>query len=155
MAVKKPLVITAGQIEQLQAGDTIEHPSIQQRTNNTGNTINIVTPVYVSGAGQIAEAQANAAGTKDVLGFTTESIADASSGGVQTDGFLVATTGQWDAVAGTTGGLSAGTRYFLDPSTAGRITATAPTASGDFVCPLGIAASTTELEITVGQTVKL
>ena len=40
---------------------------------------------------------------------------------------MVATTAQWDAVAGTTGGLAFGANYFLSAGTAGLLTATAPT----------------------------
>lgn len=51
------------------------------------------------------------------------------------------------AVGEVTGlsGLTAGTTYFLDDTTAGLLTATAPTANGSILKPLGIAVSTTAL----------
>lgn len=52
--------------------------------------------------------------------------ADASSFLVAFSGPIVLSTAQWDAVAGTTGGLAAGTKYYLSSSVAGTITATAP-----------------------------
>jgi hypothetical protein len=156
MAVKKPLVITGGQIEQLQSGDTIEHPGVFQRQNNNAGTVTIGQAVYVDGAGTVDLAQADAAGTKDVLGLVADvTIVAAASGGIQTDGVLAATTGQWDAVTGQVGGLTAGSKYYLDAATAGSLTATPPSGAGEFVAPIGIAMSTTEMEITILVTVKL
>ena len=111
MAVKKPLVITNGQIQQLQAGDTIEHPGILNRTNNNAGAIVIGQAVYVDGAGTVDLAQADAAGTKDVLGLVVDTtIAAAAAGGVITTGILTATTGEWDAVTGQVGGLTSGAK---------------------------------------------
>jgi hypothetical protein len=155
MAIKKPLVITNGQIEQLQAGDTIANPNVVSRLNQSGGTINIGMPVYVDGAGTVAPALADAVSTAQVVGLMAEDTANNVSGNVQTEGFFTANTAQWDAIAGTTGGLTAGTRYYVDPTTAGNITASAPTVDGDVVAPIGVAASTTELEISIQTTVRL
>lgn len=156
MAVKKPLVITAGQVQQLQAGDTLEHPGLYNRTNNNASPITICQAVYVDGAGTVDLAQADALSTSEVLGLVYDaSIAAAASGGILTDGKLTATTGQWDAVTGDVGGLTAGDRYYLDETTAGNITSTAPTADGDVVAPIGTALSTTEMEINIEHTILL
>jgi hypothetical protein len=156
MAIKKPLVITAGQIEQLQSGDSVEHPGLFTRTNNNAGAITVGQPVYVDGAGTVDLALADAAATTHVLGLVADaSIAAAASGGIQTDGVLTAATLDWDAVTGQVGGLTTGVQYYLDPTTPGNMTTTAPSATGDFVAPLGIAMSTTELEITIGHTIKL
>lgn len=156
MAVKKPLVVTNGQVEQLQSGDSIEHPGILNRTNNNASPIVIGQAVYVDGAGTVDLAQADAASTTDVLGLVFDtSIAAAASGGITTDGVLTATTGEWDVVTGQVGGLTTGVKYWLSETTAGRLTTTAPTAVGDFVAPCGQALSTTEFEITIGHTIKL
>jgi hypothetical protein len=50
--------------------------------------------------------------------------------------------------------LTAGIQYFVDPDTAGLLTDTAPITVGDFVAPVGIALSTTEMIIAIHQTVK-
>ena len=156
MAIKKPLVITAGQIEQLQAGDSLASNDLVSRTNSNASPIIIGQAVYVDGAGTVDLAQANAVGTKNVLGLVADvSIASAASGGILTDGVLTATTGQWDAVTGQVGGLTAGAKYFLSASTAGGLTTTAPTVSGDYVAGIGQGLSTTEMEITISQTVRL
>jgi len=154
MAAKKPLVLNGGQIEQLQSGDTLDavvtEVDLVSRTNNNASPIVKGAPVYPDAAGTVDLAQADASGTVEVLGLVQEtSISAAASGYIQTDGILTATTGQWDAVAGTTGGLAAGTVYYLDPDTAGLLTSTAPTTGGDYVVRIGVGLSTTELEITL------
>jgi hypothetical protein len=156
MAIKKPLVITNGQIEQLQSGDQLQSNELIVRTNANASPIVIGQPVYVSGAGSVDLALADAQVTSRVLGLVAEtSIAAAASGGIQTDGVIVATTGEWDTVTGETGGLTAGALYFLDPDIEGMLTQTAPTLSGDFVAEVGMALSTTELEISIRRTVRL
>lgn len=156
MAVKPPLVITAGQIEQLQAGDSVASADLFNRTNNNAGAIVIGQPVYVDGAGTVDLAQADILGTSNVLGLVADtSIAAATPGGIQTDGNLTATTGEWDVVTGQVGGLTAGVKYFLDPATAGMLTTTATTTLGEVVAPVGTAMSTTEMEITISHTVRL
>ena len=105
MAVKKPLVITNGQIERLQAGDRIDLGNSASKTNNTGNTINIGTPVYVNG-GNAIPAQANSQSTVKVAGLVDATTVDGDPLNVVTDGVFVATTAEWDAVTGQTGGLT-------------------------------------------------
>lgn len=147
MATKKALVIGSdGLPQQLQAGDTLGG------TSETGQVSQTATPaliagnvVYNSGADAVSKAQASAIGTKDVLGLAITAIAAASSGIVQCNGIVVLTTAQWDAVAGTTGGLVFNTRYFLSPTTAGLMTGTVPTTVGQYVAYVGRALSTTEM----------
>ena len=104
--------------------------------------------MFASAAGSINKAQANAAGTSVVVGMVYDvSIAAAAVGNYAVAGFMTATTTQWDAVAGTTGGLAAGTRYFLDPTTAGKMTATVPTTVGQTIVVIGIGLSTTDFEL--------
>jgi hypothetical protein len=154
MAVKKPLVLNNGQIEQLQSSDSLATAESLQLTNNNAGSIVIGTPVYVVAVDAVDKARANATGTKDVFGLVADTtIAAAATGGIQTDGVLTATTGQWDAVAGTTGGLTFNTRYYLSQATAGLLTATAP--SSGWVQEVGIALSTTEMKIDIKANVKL
>jgi hypothetical protein len=127
-----------------------------EATNANAGTIVIGTPVYVSAASSVDEAMADAAATKDVVGLVADTnIATTATGNIQSGGLFEATTGEWDAVTGGTGGLTAGTQYFVDPDTAGLLTDTAPTTTDDFVCAVGIALSTTEMIIAIHQTVKL
>ncbi len=73
-------------------------------------------------------------------------------------GFVItsATTGNTVLIA--TGGalplftsLAFGTAYYLDPSTNGGITATKPTVSGQFIVPIGVASSSTVLQVKPGS----
>lgn len=157
MAVKKPLVLTNGEMEQLQSGDQVAQATIFNQDNANANTVVIGTPMYAtSTAGEMDKAQADAAATKDVLGLIAEaSVAAAAAGAVQSDGVLVATTAQWDAVTGDSGGLTAGSKYYLDPDTAGQLTTTPPSDPGDFVAMVGTGLSTTEMEISIRSTIKL
>ena len=160
MALRKPLVMNAGQIEQLQSGDTLDaivsEVDVVSMTNNNASPIVIGSPVYCDAAGGVDLAQADASGTVEVLGLVADvSIGAAASGSIQTDGILSATTTQWDAVAGTTGGLTAGAIYYLDESTAGLMTEAAPSSVSEFVIRVGKAISTIEMEISISQPVKL
>jgi hypothetical protein len=161
MALRKPLVIVNGQIEQLQSGDTLNAPvtgeDIVQKTNDNGSTAPICTPVYVKSNGNVDLAKADASGTTNVFGLVADAagIASAAAGSVQVDGVLAATTGQWDAITGQSGGLTPGAQYYLSSATAGLLTSTAPTAAGKYVAPVGIASSTTDMLINPKSTVLL
>lgn len=156
MATRIPLVIVNGQIEQLQTGDTISLPEYFSGVNDNAGAIVIGAPIYAAAAGHYDKARANAAGTKDVVGLAV--LATVASGGTiygQSDGLFTATTAQWDAVTGETGGLTFNTIYYLDPATAGKLTATPTTTTGQYVCKVLKAISTTEAIIEIGQTILL
>lgn len=150
MALRKPLVLVSGQTQQLQSTDTLDAPQsggdVVSQTNDEAGAIVIGTPVYNDANDGVKKAKADASGTKDVIGLVRDaSITNAVAGAIQTSGILSATTGQWDAVFGTSGGLVKGTRYYLSAVTAGLGTLTAPSTVGQYVVELGIAISTTEL----------
>lgn len=154
MALRKPLVIVNGQIQQLQSGDTLNASvtgtDIVQKTNDNGGSIVIGAPVYVKSNGNVDKAKADASGTTRVSGLVADtSIASSASGSIQTDGVLNATTTQWDAITGQTGGLTPGAVYYLDVATAGKLTVTAPTTIGQYVVEVGVAFSTSDLEISI------
>lgn len=150
MAVKKPLVMTDGRIEQLQAGDELDGANTEVRdyTNTEGATITICQAVYFSGADEVSLAQADATGTADVRGLVSDAtILNSAAGGIRLGGVMEATTAQWDAVTGDTGGLIGGAKYFLDEFTPGAITRTAPTARGSIVSPIGEALNATDMRL--------
>lgn len=155
MAIKKPLVMGSnGLPQQLQSADSIVVGGTQMntitQTNGEAAGIVIGAPVYQFAAGSVKKAQANAAGTADILGLVADvTISNGASGTICTDGVLTATTGQWDAIAGTTGGLIFGTKYFLSPTTAGLLTSTVPTTAGQLVVFVGTALSTTDLQVSI------
>ena len=161
MALKKPLVITSGEIEQLQPGDDLNVPiagAIEiSLTNDEATPIVIGAPVYSDANGGVKKARANALGTSIVVGIVNDdpSIAAATSGSIATSGVMTATTTQWDAVTGQVGGLTFGTRYYLDAATAGKLTITAPTTAGNQVVEIGIAMSTIDMKIAIQKRIKL
>jgi len=122
-------------------------------TNGEAAAIAIGQAVYVSGAGAVKKALANAVATKDVLGLVLDTtIASAGVGNIAVEGIVTATTAQWDAVTGQTGGLTAGAAYFLDNVTTGKITTVAPTSG--FLARVGLAISTTQFKIGVAPPVQ-
>ena len=156
MAQKKPLVLSSGQMEQLQSGDYIASGDLPQLTNNNAGAIVIGTPVYAVANDAVDKAKGDAVGTANVIGLVAETtIAAAGTGGIQGDGVLAATTVQWDAVAGTSGGLTKDVIYYLSAATAGILTSTAPSSAGQYVVQVGIAISTTEMKITIQRRIKL
>jgi hypothetical protein len=151
MAIKKPLVITSGNVEQLQPGDRLD---LERSVTKTANGVLVIaTPVYFQG-GNATPALADNAVTTRVRGLSF-AAADTDPVEVQVDGIFEALATEWDAVTGQTGGLTEGETYYLDPTTAGRLTVTAPTAFGDYVAPVGTALSATELDIEIGAPIKL
>jgi len=158
---RKPLVLVSGQIQTLQAADTLDIPSVTagdvvQLTNSEASPIVIGTPVYMFAADAVKKAKADAAGTKDVMGLVRDaSITNATSGSIQLNGVLAMSTAQADAAFGTTGGFTFGTRYYLSAGTAGLGTATAPSTVGQYVQEIGIGVSTTEINIDVKSPILL
>lgn len=160
MADRKPLVLVNGRIRQLDANDfldaNVNEVDLVTKLNDNANPITKGQPVYTSGAGEVDLARANALSTAQILGLVKDAtINDVESGKIQTDGVLMATTGEWDAVTGDSGGLTPGADYFLSPTTAGMLTTTPPSTIGQFVTFVGRALSTTELEISHERPIEL
>jgi len=159
MALKKPVVLNSGQFELLQSGDTLDALSSEQGlivTNANAGAIVIGTPVYITTNDTVDKAKADAVGTVECIGLMqATSTASSSTGFCQTEGILDATTGQWDAVTGGSGGLTAGTIYYVSEATAGMLTSTAPSTTGQFIKQVGIALSTTEMKLQSNRRVKL
>lgn len=160
MANIKPTVMdaTTGLLRNIQAGETIESTylgsDLTQLTNENAGAIVIGTPVYSSDAGKCDKAKADAEATTSVIGLVNDvTVATTDPAFIKEKGILTATTGQWDAVAGTTGGLAHGVRYFLSAATAGLLTATPP-ATG-YIVLVGIALSATQLKLEIGSPYKL
>ena len=159
MATRKPLVIVSGQIEQLQSGDSLSGPfaEIENLAQTSGEAGGIVIgmAVYSSAIDTVKMAKANALSTSQVLGIAQSTFVTTGPGTIQSSGVIALTTAQWDAVAGTSGGLAYGVVYYLDPATSGKITATAPITAGQTVVRVGTAISTTELVINIQAPVLL
>jgi hypothetical protein len=111
------------------------------------STIIIGNPLYiVSGTGHVDLAQADASATAQVAGL---SITDTAPGGTcqfLSEGRIERS--DWSSITGSVN-LSAGVFYYLDPSTAGRLTSTAPSTPGQYVVRIGRAIDTTTLDIEI------
>lgn len=153
MTIRKPLVIASGQIQQLQSGDSLQE--VEQIQSITDAIFIAGQVVYASAAGHSDKAKADAASTSKVIGFATAAASSGATVGVQCSGVLALTEGEWDAVVGSTGGLTANTIYYLSGATAGLGTATAPSTVGHRVVQIGKALSTTDMLIDIEPSVLL
>lgn len=122
----------------------ISEVDIDTRVNGNGSTITANKAVYINSSGEFDLAKADGGTTAPAYGFTTASVASGASGSLQTDGLLTGFSG-----------LTAGSKYYVDASTAGAITATAPTTAGQYVCGVGRAVSSTELQIDISDPILL
>ncbi len=126
--------------------------TIDYHTAEADSTIIIGNPLYLTGAGHVNSAQADAAGTTQVVGLSITDTSAGSSCNYLTEGRIERS--DWTAIAGVVS-LSAGLTYFLDPSVAGHITSTAPTVVGQYVVRVGRAVNTTTLDIEIELPIRL
>lgn len=125
-------------IAQIDSAHCIKGQLLAPKALSTG----VARPVHKLPAGSLATAQPCG------LAKATQSV----GGGdvhVQFSDIFTMTADEWDAIAGTSGGLITGTRYYADRTTAGNITGTAPT-SGQAAISAGVAMSATDLFLTIG-----
>lgn len=119
-------------------------------TNNNAGTVYKCHVVFCDDNDDFDLAQADGASTPEVIGvIESTSITAAAPGIIRTEGILTATTGQWDVAAGTSGGLTAGTEYYLSDADPGMLTATEPSLPGSTSVRVGIALSTTKLKLLI------
>ncbi len=148
--IKKPLVLTGGEIEQLQSGDVLlPIPSSLSLTNGSVVDLPPGVPAYIESANTFERATADA--YPNVIGLTTEGITSSVNGIIQTDGVLTLSTAEWDAVTGDTGGLTPGATYYL--ATIGGLAIVA-VATG-YLTRIGIAVNDTDLDIKISRPIKL
>lgn len=101
--------------------------------------VTIRDAVYISAAGAVSPADADAAASSQVIGFALSTAASTNPVDVRKVGRLAGFTG-----------LTSGARYYLS-ATAGAITATIPVGSGQTICQVGYAYNTTTLDIQIQQ----
>jgi len=124
--------------------------SIYTRQNNDVIPLPIGSPLYSSGPGLVARANANTGSTAQVVGLVSDtSIAIGATGDIQTTEILSASAAEWDVITGQTGGLTEGSTYYLSSITPGKLTLTAPTTAGQYVVVVGKAISFTQLSINI------
>jgi hypothetical protein len=146
--IRKALVLVGGEIQQLQSGDTLSGPiaevGIIALTNGDSGAHAIGDVVYISAADTVKKAKADASGTTNAFALATGAISNGAVGSYQSDGILAGLSG-----------LTAGSVYYLSDATAGATTVTAPSTTGHYVVRIGIAVSTTELDISIERAILL
>lgn len=122
---RKPLVLIDGEFVAMPSGDVVDpaslpassSPATVQMTNGNAGALVIGTPVYCKSNGDADKGSTSNADSAELVGLVSDTtIASAAVGNVQTSGQLSASTAQWDALLGTTGGLTPGSDYFLNTS---------------------------------------
>jgi hypothetical protein len=148
MAVRKPIVLVGGELQQLQSGDTLygqgNEVGVITLTNSDAAATAIGDVMYIFGSDALKKAKADAPGTSECFGFAMAVIAAAATGAFQTDGIISGLSG-----------LTPGAIYYLSAATAGLMTVTAPSTTGQTVVRLGKALSATEFEINIERGVLL
>lgn len=157
MALRKPLVVVDGQLQQLQAGDELDAPiSAAQVVSLTNEEVGSITQgmaVYSSSAGKVKKAKADAAGTAKVMGLVYDTTITADNAGeIVTDGVL--TMADWTTIVGSAT-LTTGSIYYLSKDTAGLLTAVAPSTVGQLVIAVGTALSTIDLLVAMKNPILL
>lgn len=122
-------------------------------TNDEATQVVIGAPVYIDGAGSFKKGVANSLVTSDLEGLLFQTTASGAQGIVASSGPLTATTAQWDAVTGQTGGLTSGAKYYLDNAQAGKLTSTPPTTG--FLARVGKATSATTMTVRIDPVIGL
>lgn len=133
--------------------NNIQQSKESVKENNDTAAIIKCMPVSDIGVVGVVRAQNTTLDGSTVIGFSdTASAAPSTNLIVQLSGLVDATTAQWDAVTGDTGGLVEGEVYYLG-TTAGSITSTPPTTG--FVVKVGNAVSPTTLNINIEAPIQL
>lgn len=145
MALRKPLVLVGGEIQQLQSGDSLDTAQDEIiLTNSDAANAAIGEAYYIFGAGSVKKAKADAAATAQVDFFAAAAITAGSTGPFLSDGVLAGLSG-----------LTPGAVYYLSATTAGAITTIPPAAIGQYVTRIGRALSTTELLVRIERFILL
>jgi hypothetical protein len=127
----------------------VADPSQSSYVNDEASALLVGNWMYADATGGAKKAKADASTTVQVVGISLTAAAAAGSAVVQGSGIVALTTGQWDAIAGTTGGLAVNTPYFLSAATAGAMSATPPATAGQKIVRLGIGLGPTKMRIAI------
>jgi len=96
--------------------------------------------VYISSADSVSPAQGTSGAASRAIGLAVSAVTATNPVEVQENGVMTGFSG-----------LTAGSRYYLDASTAGAITASIPTGSGNTIVQIGYAKSATAMQLQIQQ----
>jgi hypothetical protein len=118
-------------------------------TNADGSSIVLGQPVYFTIAPQPSVALA-AANANLLVGLVADaSIANAAIGKIRIGGVLEQAAAAWEAITDGATGIAGGETVYVSPTTPGKLTTTAPSTSGQYITVVGIAMSTTLLQLQI------
>lgn len=121
----------------------------QAASGSAPGVVKVGMAVSQSGIGVVPT---TAVGLQAVSGIALVGNPGGSPVTVQVDGLVTLTVAQWDAIiTGAGSGLTKGATYYVDPANDGFLTTTQPGAPGDAVTVVGVAISTTELQLQQGE----
>lgn len=163
MALRRPIVLgTTGRKELLQSTDTIFLGATNvhgiEFTNTSGSSIAAGTPVYLLNNSVYLADQGAGEPASWVQGLVTSAVGSGSGGVIQMSGVLTLTTGEWDALVGTTGGLTPNSKLWLHLTLAGKLTPVLPpmlTTVNKYLLGVGRAVNATAFEISIASRVLL
>lgn len=126
---------------QQQQKDDREFPAI----NDEGGALVVGNVVYMKSDGTVAKADVDGASALRVpIGLVKIGGADGAIVTIQFSGRLTLTLAEWDVVAGTTGGLTSGAKYYAADG-AGIMAETVPPTATDTLFVMGVAISATTM----------
>lgn len=137
---------TAGQAITTDGGGILSFstPGVAEKVCNSYTADEVLAAsdaLYISAADNVSKADTSGSGAPSrVMGFAQAAAADLASVNVCSEGVL-----------GGFSAMTAGDRMYADPSTAGAITSTVPSSSGNTIVQVGYAKSATELHIHIEQ----
>lgn len=103
--------------------------------------------VAYKAAGTVSLADQATAGPAHAVGIALTTSAKSTAVTYQYAGPVTLPTAEWDAAAGTSGGLTAGTLYYVGAT--GALTATKTGTSGHSIVEVGVAMTTTTLMLNI------
>jgi hypothetical protein len=122
-------------------------PDLSKYDLTVDQTVVAGQPVYVSGDSTVNLANAGNSSTAQVLGLVSVGASANTTATVLSEGSV--NLSDWTAIAGTTN-LTPGSLYYLS-TTFGHITTTAPSAPTDTVVKIGLAVSTSKIDIEINE----
>ena len=146
-SVRRAVLTLNKLIQQLMADDLVIPQNVL--TSDANEDITAGMAVYMNVSGDFCLAKADSTSTSSVIGLAVSDVSSGNSASVISSGSMV--LDDWTDVVGGAE-LTPGVIYYLSPTTAGLLTSTRPTGSGEVVAPVGIAESETVLVIRIGST---
>jgi len=126
-------------------------PDLSQHDVTANETVAVGQPIYISGNETVNLANATSVNTANAIGLVLEGATANGTATILTEGSV--NQADWTTVTGTAN-LTPGSVYFLD-TTAGKMTTTPPSGSGNVVVALGTAINITKFDIEVNEIVQL